>query len=522
MFKVFNRCLTTRTLGHNQKKINILRLFHVVVNRTNVDYAALLWWDFNNCVFQKKDVIQYPRLKKLIIAYLMKKHPSISPRLEEDSIKDNISLVSIYTTGNVTVRGMLISDAFLTKEIRATDDYKEYETLFVNVVVPMNQPQLIVSTQKTHRTTPRAHRTTPSDDRERDEIPEVTFLSLALHKTTLAAEVQETVAKVQEKLEKEEIEKMIEGKEDEESYARKQDEKKDDDAEKTDDAAVEKDNDDHTDHTLVGTHATGSMETRNEQMQTPITTPTRSPRKDLSSDKTISKELTAKVSPITATTSKDYSKLKSKRGYSSNKTKILPRSIVGMGRRRAIISPTTAITSKDSSTTKRKKRSFSHKTKTLPGSIVGMCKRRGQIRSHIKNKFITHEFFMSKIREVLDHCNKVIPEITFAKTNEMIKEEMPRLVKLAVDKDREVTPINVSELISKEFATHGPIMIEELFRKHMQNTTLNLYPTTSSSTAQKSSADLQQQLYLNMKIKPQDQAADPELWEILKAKFEKP
>ncbi|GKF17030.1 hypothetical protein Tco_0061948, partial [Tanacetum coccineum] len=127
-----------------------------------------------------------------------------------------------------------------------------------------------------------------------------------------------------------------------------------------------------------------------------------------------------------------------------------------------------------------------------------------------------------KIREVLDHCNNVVPEMTFTKTNEMIKEEMPRLVNLAVNKDREIAPINVPELISEEFATHGPKMIEELFRKHMQNTTLNLYPTTSSSTAEISTADLQQQLYLNMKSKPQDQAADPELWEILKVKFEKP
>ncbi|GKB03226.1 hypothetical protein Tco_0831315 [Tanacetum coccineum] len=50
MFKVFNRCLTTRTSGHDQTKINILQLFHVVVNRTNVDYTALLWWDFIYCV----------------------------------------------------------------------------------------------------------------------------------------------------------------------------------------------------------------------------------------------------------------------------------------------------------------------------------------------------------------------------------------------------------------------------------------------------------------------------------------
>nr|GEV90023.1 uncharacterized mitochondrial protein AtMg00810-like [Tanacetum cinerariifolium] len=124
---------------------------------------------------------------------------------------------------------------------------------------------------------------------------------------------------LQEKLD-EEIEKMIEGEEDEESYASEivnsilndddENEVNDDDVEKVDDAAEENDNDDHIDHTLVGTHATGSIETRNEQMQTPIPTLIRSPRKDLSFDKTISEELITIVSPTTATTSKDLSILK--------------------------------------------------------------------------------------------------------------------------------------------------------------------------------------------------------------------
>ncbi|GKD81219.1 hypothetical protein Tco_1348058, partial [Tanacetum coccineum] len=54
---------------------------------------------------------------------------------------------------------MLIPDAFLTEEIRATDDFKEYEMVFMSVDVPMNQPQPVVSTQGTHRCTPRAHKT---------------------------------------------------------------------------------------------------------------------------------------------------------------------------------------------------------------------------------------------------------------------------------------------------------------------------------------------------------------------------
>nr|GEV33119.1 hypothetical protein [Tanacetum cinerariifolium] len=40
MFKVFNHCLTTRTSGHDQTKINILQMFHAVINQTNVDYAT--------------------------------------------------------------------------------------------------------------------------------------------------------------------------------------------------------------------------------------------------------------------------------------------------------------------------------------------------------------------------------------------------------------------------------------------------------------------------------------------------
>ncbi|GJZ13446.1 hypothetical protein Tco_0548676, partial [Tanacetum coccineum] len=137
------------------------KLFHVVLNQTHVDYAALLWWDFMNNVFSKKESIQYPRFIKFIIADLMKKFPNIPKRLEEDyhSIKDDVPLVSVYTTGNVLVRGMLIPDALLTADIRETNDFKEYETVFMKVAVPMNQPQSFVSTQGTNRNTPRAPRT---------------------------------------------------------------------------------------------------------------------------------------------------------------------------------------------------------------------------------------------------------------------------------------------------------------------------------------------------------------------------
>nr|GEU77719.1 retrovirus-related Pol polyprotein from transposon TNT 1-94 [Tanacetum cinerariifolium] len=270
---------------------------------------------------------------------------------------------------------------------------------------------------------------------------------------TIEAFMNRVGYQVQEKLDEEEIEKMVEGDKDEESYPSEfsdsilnddvddfdtkiepeshkenlknvddddeeikkekkdeeiKNEKKDDKVEKTDEVVKEK---------YIVDDVMGSLKIRKEQKQISIPSLTSTPRNISSSDKTISEELTA------------------------------------------IVSPTTATTSKDLSTIKRKKRYISYMTKTLLG-------------------------------KVLDHCNKVFPEITFAKTNEMIREELPRLVNLVVNKDREVDPTHAQEMIAKEFATHGPKMIEELFRKHMQNTTLNLYPKTSTSTSRKSSTDL--------------------------------
>nr|GEU70980.1 hypothetical protein [Tanacetum cinerariifolium] len=146
-------------------------------------------------------------------------------------------------------------------------------------------------------------------------------------------------------------------------------EKNNDNVEETDKFVKEKD---------IVDDVTGSTENKKKKKQTPILSPTRSPRNVSSSDKTVSKELTTTVSPPTA------------------------------------------ITFEASTTTKRKKQSISSRSKTLPGSIAGMCKRRGLIRSHIKNKFVTHDFFMSKIHEVLDHCNKVVPDTTFEKTKAII------------------------------------------------------------------------------------------------------
>ncbi|GJS97551.1 hypothetical protein Tco_0804519 [Tanacetum coccineum] len=341
-----------------------------------VGYQGLVDKDFMNNMFQKKEDIQYPRFIKLI---------------------DDVLLVSVYTTGNVLVRGMLISDAFLTAKIRETGDFKEYETMFMKVDVLMNQPQPVVSTQGTNRNTPRATRTPTvsaspqelkkrkqnaeeSNDRERDEMAEATNLSLTLNKTALDAEAKENIVKVQEMLQQEEIDKLVDGVEDEESYAsafadsviNNDDDdtgsklepeshkehpehvsdddamkKKDEEVEKekevveivketnVDDTSVKKNNEVVTKKEVVD--MLGSQQIKKEQKQTPIPSPIRYPKNDLSSDKTISKELADTVTPTTTTSSKTpLTKTCHKKSFTL-KIRRLPGSIAGICRRRGLI-----------------------------------------------------------------------------------------------------------------------------------------------------------------------------------------
>ncbi|GJS03680.1 hypothetical protein Tco_0320188 [Tanacetum coccineum] len=280
---VFNHCLTTRTSGYNQTKINILQLFHVMINRTNFDYAALLWWDFISNVKQKKEAVQYPRFIKLIIVDLMNKFLEIPKRIDKDylSIKDDVTLVSVYITGGVRVRGMLIPDEFLTEKIRAIANFKEYETVFMQIDVPMNQPQPVVSTQGTHRSTPRAYRTptltvSPQGKKLKQSAGESSTPQKSL-KTTIRQQ------------------KVVEQ------------EKDNDDSENRLEPRSHKDNpktvDDDADNYVEKVDAEERGKMGNLETQTIISTPPRSPRIILSSDKNITQDLTDNVPLPTTTTS---------------------------------------------------------------------------------------------------------------------------------------------------------------------------------------------------------------------------
>ncbi|GJT45507.1 hypothetical protein Tco_0954222 [Tanacetum coccineum] len=147
-----------------------------------------------------------------------------------------------------TIKFLLDTEQFtytvdIVAKIRETDDFKEYNTVFMKVAILMNQPQPIVSTQGANRTTPRAHRS-----------PTVFAGPLKTKKR-----------------------KQTDG--ESKPGSRKDNLKFVDDDD--DDKAEEKHSDDM-----------GSLEIRNEETQTTIPTLLSSPRKILSLDKKTSQELT--------------------------------------------------------------------------------------------------------------------------------------------------------------------------------------------------------------------------------------
>nr|GEX13687.1 hypothetical protein [Tanacetum cinerariifolium] len=199
----------------------------------------------------------------------------------------------------------------------------------------------------------------------------------------------------------------------------------DDKDEKKDDKKDDDGNGDYDDHALLRNKVKGSLEVRNEKMKTPIPSPPRSYRIDLSSDKTFSNELMATISSTDTTTSQD--RTNSKCIYSNYK--------------------------------------------------------------HIP--------------------------ISLRDTNDLIENNLKIIVSNNIIQEIDFLQAEVPALISKEFADQAPKIIEELFKTHIKNNDITIHLTISTSTTIITSADLKQQLCLKMKRNFQDQADDPELWDVL-------
>ncbi|GJT11537.1 hypothetical protein Tco_0858579 [Tanacetum coccineum] len=74
------------------------------------------------------------------------------------------------------------------------------------------------------------------------------------------------------------------------------------------------------------------------------------------------------------------------------------------------------------------------------------------------------------IKENVDRVlHEIIPQIASNATNDIVKENLPKVIADVVIKERDTFQATVPALISKEFVDHAPKIIEELFKTHMKN-----------------------------------------------------
>ncbi|GJU35799.1 hypothetical protein Tco_1184153 [Tanacetum coccineum] len=174
---------------------------------------------------------------------------------------------------------MGVPDAFLTNEIHATDDYKDYETVFVGVVIPMNQPQPGKKRKQSLGETSSLLKSLKVTIKQKQVVEygrDKESYADKFDASMINNDVDDSGDRIEPKSH-EELSEVFD--EDDDNKEEKKDGKKDDEM--------------------------GSLENRTEKMQTPIPITLRSPRINLSSDKNIAQELMDTVSLSTATTSKD-------------------------------------------------------------------------------------------------------------------------------------------------------------------------------------------------------------------------
>lgn len=130
LFSILNRCLTEKEMGMDRGTNSLFQIMYGIVNQCHFDYAKLLWTDVVNHVRRsekKKNVcIPFVRYFKLLIAQLMREHPSISQRQDDPTPR----VPHIHSTSGdsvvCTIVPMAIPQGLLELVNKESQAYKEY------------------------------------------------------------------------------------------------------------------------------------------------------------------------------------------------------------------------------------------------------------------------------------------------------------------------------------------------------------------------------------------------------------
>ncbi|GKA10319.1 hypothetical protein Tco_0689752 [Tanacetum coccineum] len=209
----------------DQLPLQIMQMMYCFINNIHVDYAELLWEGLYYSLHHPTFLIPYPIFTNIIVSHYMTIFPKISRRARDmyHNLQDDDIMKNIFNSGRHKDKdGMQISDWMITEEMKHTEHYRMYAEVF-GLDVPLTQSQPTESTQGTHRT-PSAPRSTcltppalvPTVDKADEMILQDTLqVSLAEHKIQEEQEASENVELVNKYLASREIEKMVEGSENE-------------------------------------------------------------------------------------------------------------------------------------------------------------------------------------------------------------------------------------------------------------------------------------------------------------------
>ncbi|GKE69652.1 hypothetical protein Tco_1527724, partial [Tanacetum coccineum] len=81
--KILMECLTTRITEIDQPPLHIMQMFYCIVNNVHVDYVSLIWEGLHYLLMHPTTYVPYPRFMKLIIDYILMKYPDIPNQTNE-------------------------------------------------------------------------------------------------------------------------------------------------------------------------------------------------------------------------------------------------------------------------------------------------------------------------------------------------------------------------------------------------------------------------------------------------------
>ncbi|GJT39278.1 hypothetical protein Tco_0939143 [Tanacetum coccineum] len=272
------------------------------------------------------------------------------------------------------------------------------------------------------------------------------------------------------------------------------DEKKDDD-DKHDDAKDDNDDDDHDDHLLIRTQRTGSSEIRTQKMQTPIPSPPRSPRTDLSSDKTTAEELTVSDTPMPDAPSQDLSR------PTSSKHKNLPRIVAKMSTRRVDI----PVIDEDEVISEEE-------TPKLIDEFQNIDKRVPTIYDHERMEATIRDMLSNQFRDAEEYAYHMKQEKKFMENQVVWESRQEDLSRLKQDAKKYYTPKSILQSCTMPFASAIMMNIRVMMLLPRGGKGAKRQKTSKSSKSSKGSSFKQPAQETNTSASEQPQQQDLVAW----------